>query len=293
MIAAAVTVSGFGSHSVNAISSLKIQPLLYEEQLQKGEVKKGFVDISNPTGQQVTVKTSVEAFRQIDNKGNLEFFESDEVTAGITPDYKSFTLKPREAQRMVFQIDGNKLPSGDVFGALFFTTKPVGSSVKQSVRVGTLFVLENGTPGSRKAEVTELEVPFLHIGSFVKGKYAIKNQAKSGEATGFTPRVDIQASPFGATKSQNSSLLFAGRERDNVFTYETQLFGLYRLSASYKDSSQSRWVLLLPVWSIIVAIAVLLLTVLVPLLIKIRKNPTKHSDNSKIYATLKHIKKKE
>ena len=235
--------------NAGAISSLKIQPLSYETQLQKGERKTGFIDISNPSGQSVKVTTSVEAFRQVDDDGRLEFFESEAAEKGITPDLKSFTLGPREAQRMMFELDGTKLPDGDVFAALFFTTKPdEGGAVAQAVRVGTLFIIENGTPGSRKAEITNLQTDFLQIGAVIDGEYSVKNTAKKGQVTGFTPLVDIKLSPFGSTQQRDSSLVFAGRERSNNFSYRTNLPGLYRLSASYDDSSQSRWVLVLPVW---------------------------------------------
>jgi len=247
-LAIAVSTLAFASNA-GAISSLKIQPLSYETQLQKGERKTGFIDISNPSGQSVKVTTSVEAFRQVDDDGRLEFFESEAAEKGITPDLKSFTLGPREAQRMVFELDGTKLPEGDVFAALFFATKPdEGGAVAQAVRVGTLFIIENGTPGSRKAEITNLQTNFLQIGSVIEGEYAVKNTAKKGQVTGFTPLVDIKLSPFGSTQQRDSSLVFAGRERSNNFSYQTNLPGLYRLSATYDDSIQSRWVLVLPVW---------------------------------------------
>ena len=247
-LAIAVATLAFASNA-GAISSLKVQPLSYETQLQKGERKTGFIDISNPSGRSVKVATSVEAFRQVDDDGNLEFFESEAAEKGITPDLKSFTLGPREAQRMVFELDGTKLPDGDVFAVLFFTTKPdEGVAVAQAVRVGTLFIIENGTPGSRKAEITNLQTDFLQIGSVIEGEYTVKNIAKKGQVTGFTPLVDIKLSPFGSTQQRDSSLVFAGRERSNNFSYRTNLRGLYRLSATYDDSSQLRWVLVLPVW---------------------------------------------
>ncbi len=62
--------------------SLKLQPLLYNDILKKGEQKKGFIDISNPTGQTLQLRSSVQAFRQVDNTGTLEFYENEQVSAG-------------------------------------------------------------------------------------------------------------------------------------------------------------------------------------------------------------------
>jgi len=280
--------------NAGAISSLKIQPLLYEDQLQKGEVKKGFIDVSNPTDESIKVTTSVEGFKQTDDDGSLEFFASEAIEKGITPDYKSFTLKPREALRMMFEIDGTKLPPGDVFAALFFTTKSGGEgTVRQAVRVGTLFILENGTPGTRKADITDVQTKFLHIGSFVDGSYTVKNTAKANEATGFTPRVEVSLTPFGSPQPYESSLVFAGRERTNQFTYNTELAGLYKLSARYDNSEESRWVLLLPLWSIVVLVSATILGLIVPLLLRTHHTGKKQKRDRKKYATLKRSKKKE
>ena len=241
----------FFSPAAQATSSLKVQPLSYETQLQKGERKTGYIDISNPSAKNVTVVSSVQAFRQIDDEGSLEFYDSEAVLGGITPDLKSFTLGPKEAQRMVFELDGTKLPEGDVFAALFFTLKPAeGEMLTQAVRIGTLFIIENGTLASRKAEVTNLQADFLQVGSFVTGKYVVKNTAKKGQATGFSPLVNLKLTPFGTMQQQDSSLVFTGRERLNDFSYRTNIPGLFRFSASYNDSIQSRWVLVLPLWSL-------------------------------------------
>lgn len=233
------------------VEAIKIQPLLYNEQLEKGEVKKGFIDVSNPNDTKVELETSVQAFRQTDNDGTIEFFESEEIQAGIELDYDSFTLGPREAMRVVFKIDGSKLPSGDVFAALFVATKPAEEGqIGQSVRVGTLLILENGTPGAREASITGLESRFWQTGSRLDGTYSIKNDAKEGEATGFMPEVTITLTPFGGSFANTSSLVFAGRERANEFSYETNRAGLYYMNVKHGDSEKGQWVLLAPLWFI-------------------------------------------
>lgn len=232
-------------------ASLQVQPLLYNEQIQKGEKKKGFVDISNPTDTSVQVDTSVEAFRQIDDQGSLQFFASEAVENGITPDFDSFRLGPQQTMRMMFEVDGSLLPTGDVFAALFFTMSPEQSgNVGQAIRVGTLFVLENGTPPTRQASVTELDVPLLNIGSTITGHYRIKNTAESRQATGFMPMVSAKVAPFGQNHRIKSSLVFAGRERNNQLSLPLTHLGIYKLAVSYGDSTQSRWVVLVPWWAV-------------------------------------------
>lgn len=58
----------FGAPSASA-TSLKISPLRYDTTLSAGEKKKGFVDVTNPSGSDVHVMLTVQAFRQTDNTG--------------------------------------------------------------------------------------------------------------------------------------------------------------------------------------------------------------------------------
>ena len=70
-----------------AQATLQVQPLQNEAVLQQGERKKGFVDITNPQPEAIKVKFSVGGFRQIDTAGNLSFYDSEQLRAGILLDY--------------------------------------------------------------------------------------------------------------------------------------------------------------------------------------------------------------
>jgi len=223
--------------------SLKMQPLMYKEALQKGEKKKGFVDISNPSSSNIHLKTSVQAFRQIDDEGSLQFFDEPQITAGIIPDLKEFELGPREAIRLYFLVDGTKLPSGDVFGSLFVSTVPSEKSGSAtSVRLGTLFVLTNGTPGQRDAEITKLSTGFWHFGDGVNGTFTVKNTAREGTATGFFPSVLAVIEPLGKQQQFDSKLVFAGHTRQNDFQLRSSRLGFYKIAVQYGDSKQEKWV---------------------------------------------------
>ena len=238
-------------------NSLKIAPLEYRATLAEGEVKKGFVDISNPEYKTISVELDVLGFRQTDDNGTIEFFEDEQIAAGIQLDFDEVTLQPREAYRVYFLLDGSKLPSGDVFGAIFARTVPDSpGSAEQAVRVGTLVMLENKTPGARDAEITDLSVGFLQFGSGISGSYTVKNTADSSQATGFFPEVSLAVTPLRLEQTATSSLVFAGRERSNEFQIDTERFGLYRVTASFGDSSQSRWVLILNQWALVTLLAV-------------------------------------
>lgn len=238
-------------------SSLKIAPLEYRTTLKEGEKQKGFIDISNPSSRAVVVKTSVEAFTQTDDKGSLMFFKNEQLSAGILLDLDEFQLGPREAVRMYFLADGTKLPTGDVYGAIFFSTVPAeqgSAGTAQSVRLGTLLSIVNGTPGERKAEVTALAVPAFNLGNVLEGTYRVKNTADPQKSTGFYPNVSVKVWPLGERKTKNGPLVFAGRTRENTFSVNAPRIGIYQVSASYGSSSQSKWVVVAHPVAIIVLV---------------------------------------
>lgn len=226
---------------------LKVAPLDYQVTLKKGEKQKGFIDISNPSATKVRVTTSVQAFRQTDDRGTLKFFDDEQVSAGVKLDLTEFELGGREAVRMYFQVDSTKLPAGDVFAAIFFTTQPTkqGAGVTQLVRLGTVLSIVNGTPGERSAEVTELAVPSIQFGDSIQGTYLIKNTGDSSRSTGFYPTVMVDVEPFRQELVQRGKLVFAGRSRENSFALHGTRIGFYKVTVSHGQSEKAQWVLML------------------------------------------------
>lgn len=223
--------------------SLQVRPLLYKSTLKSNATKKGYVDVTNTGGDELTLDTSVQAFRQIDDKGNLEFFDDEQVRAGLIPDLTKFKLKPGQTERLYFLLRGDKLPSGDVFAALFVTSQSSkDGNIGQALRIGTLFTLINGTPGPRQAAITQISTKFWQVGYGIRGDYTVRNLAKAGQATGFYPAVTLQVDPLHQSQTKTTSLVFAGRERTSSFELSGARFGLYRVSVSVDGSQQSRWV---------------------------------------------------
>src|SRR5689334_4309658 len=91
-------------------ATLRIAPLQYRTTLKKGETKKGFVDVNNPSNTTVRIVTQVQAFTQIDNNGGLQFYDNEQVAQGIKPDLSTFDLGAKETLRLYFSVDGTKLP---------------------------------------------------------------------------------------------------------------------------------------------------------------------------------------
>ena len=236
---------------------LKVAPLEYRSTLKDGEVQQGFVDVSNPSAQSITVKASVQAFKQIDDQGGLQFYDDQQVSAGVKLDVTSADLGPREALRLYFDIDSKALPEGEVFAAIFLTTDPKQprNGVGQLVRVGTLLSIINKTPSEHSAEITKVTLPFVQLSNTVKGTYSIKNTGTEG--TGFYPKVNVSSRPWGSNQQLEASLLFGGRERTNDFSVNAGL-GLRYVEVSYGASKKGQWVVTVAPWMLIVALLILL-----------------------------------
>lgn len=272
---AAPEVSALEQSSRTRTFGLKIAPLEYRTNLKSGENQKGFVDVSNPTNETLSVTTSVQAFRQTDDSGRLEFVDSEQVAAGIQLDLDSFELPPKSALRMYFLLKSDRLPTGDVFASIFFTTRQAVTNtfaINSAVRVGTLLSIINKTPGAREAEITQLDVPLVQWGS-VSGAYRIKNTARMGTATGFYPEVELSLQPFGSSTTKTASLLFAGRERRNNFTLNG-FGGLSRVTVGYSDSQRSAWVISFTPWFIAATVlATMLLAIITTVAVRRLRRP--------------------
>lgn len=230
-------------------TTLRIQPLQYQTELKKGERKKGHVDITNPANETVEAKLYVQAFRQVDNKGNLTFFKSEQLEKGLLLDYTSVTLEPRQTLRLFFIADGTKLPTGDVFGVIFAeTASPGRPGTNTAVRVGSLIMITNQTPGARVAEITDLAIPFLQLGGVVQGSMTVKNPAPKDMATGFFPQITISVSPLGESTKRRGPLIFAGNERTIDFEQPSNALGFYQIKITANNTEKTAIVFLITGW---------------------------------------------
>lgn len=234
---------------------LRVMPTTYQATLKEGEKKKGVIDVTNPDDKEtLTVTTSAQAFRQINSNGDLEYYDNPQMTGGLVSDLATFTLKPHETMRMYFLLDGTKLPSGNVFGTLMFTTKPnvaiSTAEVVSEVRVGVLFSIVNGTPSASQAAITNVAIPFWQLSGAVKGNYSVKNTGDAAKSTGFFPDVAIALSPFSMQKTVTSPLVFPGIERRVAFEIPTGRFGFYRVTVSFAGSQKEAWVFVAQPWQI-------------------------------------------
>lgn len=265
--------------------SVQIQPLLYREAFKPGEVKKGFVDVANPSASTLTLVPEIQAFKQIDNDGNLQFFDSEAIEGAITPDLSEFELKPKEALRMYFVIDSKKLPGGDNFAALFLRSKGDSKNgIGTSVRVGTLLVLQNGDPGPREAEVVSLSGDLFQWGRGAEATAAVKNTADPTKSTAFFPVVKASLKPFGSNVTVDqppaSPLIFAGITRKVNLELPSNVIGFYRLEVSAGKNTASKWVFLVTgFWRWVVIVSLIVVPVAATLWWKLRSRRHTHYKN--------------
>lgn len=241
-VAVAVVAGALRSDSAFA-SGLSIAPLEYKAQLAAGETKKGFVDIVNPEVRTVEVHLEAQAFRQINDQGGLEFYDSEAVKAGVKLDLEDIELGPGEGARVYFLLDGTKLPSGDVFAAILASTGKVEDAVTvPAVRVGTLVMLENGTPSAHHASVSGLDFSWLQIGEAVQGQFVVENADRdAAHMTGFSPSLTIGLWPY-ASRDVRGPLVFAGRGRTVSYSQPGNYFGPLLVKVAVDGQTKSQWI---------------------------------------------------
>lgn len=252
---------------VHATQGIQVRPLMYRETLRPDQAKRGFVDISNASTDKVSLHVSVRLFRQTGDNGALEFYDKPDATAGIVPEYTDFDLESRDVLRLGFTIDGTKLPQGDVFAALFVTTKPSPTkkqAIVPAVQVGTLLILQNGTLATRHAEISRLDVAQIQMGdSAIHGTVSVTNPANPVTPTGFFPQMKVTVAPWGATTQFEGPLVYAGRTRSFDFSVPSDQFGVYKVTVVANDAKLERYVFVMTgKWRVIVPVVVGLLIVI-------------------------------
>lgn len=248
VVMAALGAAAWFGMPAQAMTSVKIQPLLYHDALGAGEKKSGFVDVSNPNDATTTYRFSVQAFRQIADDGTLQFRDDEQIASGIHLDVTEAQLAPKDVLRLYFVLDGAKLPTGDVFAAIMATSVPTsGTGTAVSVRAGTLFVLSNGTPASHVAEITELTASRFQFGDGMRMQLRIHNPAPESQATGFFPTIHVSAWPF-IDKDVEGPLVFAGRTRTVTVKYPGNYAGIVRLRVGAGANEQSTMVVVVTGW---------------------------------------------
>lgn len=244
-------------------TSLSIAPLSYEAELKPPEKKKGFVDIANQSKESQTIHLEVQVFRQVDDLGTLKFYPDTQTSAGVQLDHDKIELAPKEGMRVYFLLDSDKLPKGDVFAAILASTIPKATQgAAQSVRVGTLLLINNGKKVDHKALISEFDAPWLQYGKGLEATIRLKNPADEKTNSGFMPQVSFAAQPYGV-KNVKGPLLFASRSRSVDYRQDGNYFGPMYIKASTNDSSRGAWVLAITgFWTWVVPIVAAIIAVM-------------------------------
>lgn len=247
---------------------LKVSPLKYEEQLKLGAEKTGYVDVSNPGDFSVTVGTEVQAFRQINTDGDLEFYDDKQIQKGVEVDVDEFQLAPREAARIYFAVDSNQLPEGGVYAAILFSTeedqadKLETSAIGTTSRVGTLLILENGDKGVKKGGIRNINIPFWQFGKGIEGdvNFVAADQEKS---IAFEPGLRSSL-PIARERDMESGLVFPGNTRRFKLDRTGGYFGVFPVEVTDEvtGDSERTWVFALTgIWQVIIPFIVLILII--------------------------------
>ncbi len=222
--------------------TLEIAPAINKGiELDKGEKKKGFVDIANPTASTARIKLTVQAFKQTDTDGSLEFYDSEQVRAGVKLDLNDFSLGPKETIRVYYLLDGTKLPTGTVFAAILAQQQQEDTAVAQSLRVGSLLSITNGTPTPRTATVKSVSAPFLQLGEGMVVTADVANESDDPNTTGVFPLLEYNFWPYGSSQAEGP-LVFKGNVRSVEYRKPGNYLGLVRVSVSAGENEKTTYV---------------------------------------------------
>ena len=225
-------------------SSISIAPLTHQAALKADEDQKGYVDILNPEASDTRVHLKVQAFRQTDNEGSLQFYDDAAVAAGVKLDVTDIILGPNEGARIYFILDASALPSGDVFAVILASTGEVSEDIVSvpSAQAGTLLLLTNGTPPTHHATVSNFSADWLQVGSGITAQIDITNtDPLEGKALGFIPKIQFGINPYHR-QTVDGPLIFSGRSRVVDYIQKGNYFGPVVLEASVNGNTQTRLV---------------------------------------------------
>ena len=229
---------------------LQLAPLEYEQTITS-KIQAGFIDVGNPSDSAVNVTTSVEGFRQTDSSGDLAYFDDPQLSAAITPGLSTFTMGPRESDRVSFTINPAKLPAGGVYAVIFFQTVPTNQSadssyVSQSAKVGTLLVLNNGgvalTGGSVGLKLSRWQ--------FGNGLHGEISYAVADGQVGLVPSLTSKAYPWGKPTKLSTGLVLPGSTRNFVISRPGAFIGLIpvRVTDATNGHVVTRYVIAITGW---------------------------------------------
>lgn len=221
-------------------ASISLQPSIVRGTLDTGEKQKGYVDVINPDSSKIIVSFSVQAFRQKDDSGAVEFYDDTQVSRGLKLDLSEVELGAHEALRLYYQADAAILPMGDVLAAIFATVKPQASApAAQAVRVGTLLVLQNTDTPQRQLAVSELSASPLQFGASLQADFALRNDAPP--VNGFFPQITVSTAPYGKQVVEGP-LVTSGRQRVISYVKPGDYLGPVKVTVSVDGGQKSVWV---------------------------------------------------
>lgn len=199
------------------LPELRIAPLRYNAHLEVGQLKTGFIDASNPTGSTVHVAFQVQAFRQINDRGELAFYDDPRIAGAVTPAVREFDLGPREAVRTRFTIDPSLLGPGGAYGVVFLRTVPTGQDsgeIVTSARVGTLLILDIGGSGTRSGRLSGLKLPHFVFGRpQIPISASYTNTGAGEKSLAFAPDLTASAGWTAGPKPTSGPFVFPHRSR--------------------------------------------------------------------------------
>jgi hypothetical protein len=200
-----------------SLPELKLSPLEIQEHLELGHPKIGYVEASNPTSTTAHITIEVQAFRQINDRGQLDYYNDQRIVAGIVPAQNSFDLGARETVRLKFSVDPNKLGPGGAYGVIFMRVtsgEQAASQINTSARIGTLLILDVAGKGTKSGQLTNVSINHAGYGATQLGiNFNFKNTGSGQSGLAYAPALQFRLGWSGPYHDVTGPFVFPGRTR--------------------------------------------------------------------------------
>jgi len=275
--------------------SLKITPLTFKFNIEKGKSESSVVSIINPNQVEIKVISSVEDFLQGDEEGTPRFIKNEvneeTLSDWIKIDNNEINIKPNEKKDISFEISvPQNAASGGHYAAIFFqniNNQKEDNQISVAGRVGSLILITVPGDFSMSGEIVE----------FNQEKYYQKGPIDFGLRFKNTGKTHFQTS--GIIKIKNT----LGKEiaildlpehiilPDSIRKFETKweaknAFGRYEAIAEIKDGDGNlkiakdtfyiiNWMIIIPI--------IILLFILIAIILIIKRIKNKKNRIEKVY----------
>ncbi|MDN5275920.1 MAG: exported protein of unknown function [Candidatus Saccharibacteria bacterium] len=256
------------AQSTGDASSISLKPASQSIALKAGQTTKGTITVINSGNSAYDFNVYGQLFSVKNEQYDYQFDETNNTTSNIATWIKlsesRYHLEAKQRIEVPYTIvvPTDASPGGH-YGVIFAETEPVaveGTAIARKKRVGSLILAKVAGDVKQQGAYLEGIVSFLQTSVPLSTYNRVQNSGNIDFQTEISMRI---SNVFGSVKydENNSYVVYPGTVREIRTTWnDSPWFGLYKVEQNIKilaDSHKvSQYVLMAPVWLLIVLIVV-------------------------------------